>query len=93
MTGRYKISYTETTKNCIRRLPPLIKPTIKAMIEKLAEDPKAGKQLRAELAGYWSCRFQRWRIIYILNEKARSMEVQLVEKRVSVYETLKSVAH
>lgn len=93
MIRRYKITYTETARNCIKHLPPIIKQAIKVMIERLSEDPYIGKQLRAELAGYWTCRFQRWRIIYILDEKSRSIEVQLIEKRVSVYETLKTLSH
>lgn len=93
MNPRYKITYTATAKDCIRHLPPLIKQAIKAMIEKLAENPSLGKQLRAELAGYWSCRFQRWRIIYIPDERSHLIQIQLIEKRVSVYETLKSAAH
>jgi mRNA interferase RelE/StbE len=91
--SRYKITYTETARNCIRHLPPLIKQAIKTIIEKLSEDPYVGKPLRAELAGYWSCRFQRWRIIYILEKKSHLIEIQLIEKRVSVYETLKNISH
>lgn len=90
---RYRITYTETAKDCIRHLPPLIKPVIKLLIEKLAEDPQEGKPLREELSGYWSRRFQRWRVIYIINKKSRAIEIQLIEKRVSVYETLKDISH
>lgn len=90
---RYRITYTETAKNRIRHLPPLIKPSIKALIEKLAENPQMGKPLRYELAGYWSCRFQRWRLIYMIGERARAIEIHLIEKRVSVYESMKDLAH
>lgn len=90
---RYRITYTERARTSVRHLPPLVKFAIKALIEKLAEDPYIGKPLKAELAGYWSHRFQRWRVIYIIEEEKQTIEIQLVEKRESVYEILKELSH
>lgn len=89
--SRHRISYTETARNSIRHLPPSVKPMIRAMIENLAAYPYTGKQLQHELVGYWSCRFQRWRVIYTIEEDERRIIVHLVEKRISVYETLKGL--
>lgn len=93
MTPRYRIAYTGVARQSVRHLPPIVKPAIKAMIERLAEQPQLGKTLREELAGYWSLRFQRWRVIYVIQEEERTVEIHLVEKRTSVYETLKSLSH
>lgn len=90
---RYSIAYTERARTSIRHLPPLVKPAIKRLIEKLAEDPFAGKPLKAELTGFWSYRHQRWRVLYIVQKERRAIEILLVEKRESVYEILKELSH
>lgn len=89
---KYRLAYTETARDGIRHLPPIVKRAIKALVEKLSEDPYAGKALKEELSGYWSCRFQSWRVIYIIDVEGQKLEIQLIEKRVSVYETLKEIA-
>lgn len=88
----YHVLYTERAWECIRHLPPLVKPAIRLLIEHLAEEPTNGKPLRAELAGYWSARFQRWRVIYMVEEDTRRLVIHLIERRKSVYESLKSLA-
>ncbi|MBI4367099.1 MAG: type II toxin-antitoxin system RelE/ParE family toxin [Deltaproteobacteria bacterium] len=70
-----------------------MKSPIKLLIEKLADNPLLGKPLRSELAGYYSARFQRWRIIYVIDKPRHAVVIHLIEHRVSVYETLKTLSH
>lgn len=89
---KYHLTYTETARDSIRHLPPMTKRAIKTLVEGLSDAPYAGKALKEELSGYWSCRFQSWRVIYIIDNEEQKLEIQLIEKRVSVYETLKELA-
>lgn len=82
--------FTPTGSDSFRRLPPLVKAAVKSLIESLATDPQQGKPLREEFCGYYSARYQRWRIIYSLHDRQR-LVIHLIERRVSVYETLKTL--
>lgn len=86
-----RVVYTTTAQESIRHLPPLAKPAIKLLIEQLRASPELGKPLHSELAGYRSARFQRWRVIYTLDRSAKQLVVHLVERRVSVYDTLRKL--
>ena len=48
----------------IRAMHPALKRRIRAALDTLWEHPSAGKPLRRELAGWWSFRVGRVRIIY-----------------------------
>jgi len=48
----------------IRRLPPALKPKIRAALDAIVSNPHLGKPLRAELTSLWSLRVGRVRIIY-----------------------------
>ena len=87
----HAIFYTDVAVSSIRHLPPLTKPMIKKLIEKLADNPWKGKPLRAELQGYYSARFQRWRVIYTISNEPISIIIHLIEKRVSVYDSLRNL--
>ncbi len=88
--ARRRILYTAQAVTSLRHLPPLAKPAIKKLIEQLAEAPQSGKPLRHELAGFFSARHQRWRVIYRLDDARRAVVVYLIEHRQTVYETLRT---
>jgi mRNA-degrading endonuclease RelE of RelBE toxin-antitoxin system len=52
----------------------------------LREEPFKGKRLERELSGYRSLRAQRFRIIYMLNEAEKIIEIHYVGHRKDVYE-------
>jgi mRNA interferase RelE/StbE len=48
----------------IRGLHPQIKRKVRAALEQVLVDPRSGKRLRDELAGLWSFRVGKFRLIY-----------------------------
>ena len=87
-TRKYRLLYSETSKNLIRKLHPQLKPIIKSKIEKIKEDPHLGKSLENELAGYLSLRVKRYRIIYQIDDINKIIQVHYVGHRKDVYELL-----
>ena len=85
----YRILYSETSRNQIKRLHPQIKAVVKSKIKKLQENPFTGKWLEKELSGYLSIRTKRFRIIYKIREERRIVEIHHVGHRKDIYELFK----
>ena len=82
----YRLIYSETSRNQIKKLHPALKPIIRSRLDQLSEDPYTGKRLERELSGYRSVRARRFRIIYKLNEPAQIIEIHYVGHRKDIYE-------
>ena len=82
----YHILYSETSRKQIKRLHPQIKAAVKLNIERLQENPFAGKWLEKELSGYMSIRTKRFRIIYKISDDNRIVEIHYVGHRKDIYE-------
>ena len=84
----YRIIYSRTSRNEIKRLHPVIKPVIKSRIQELSDNPYLGKALERELSGYYSYRAKRFRIIYQINEQNKNLEIHHIGHRRDIYEIL-----
>lgn len=80
--SRLKVS--AEVRNVIRRLHPELQRKIRAALADILDDPTCGKGLKEELAGYWSLRVGRTRIIYRL--AGSSVEIAAVGPREMIYE-------
>ncbi len=70
----------------IERLPEKYATAIVEMLPALAANPKRlGKPLRFELEGRWAARRGPYRIIYALDERARTVKVLAVAHRADAY--------
>ena len=87
-TQKYRLVYSETSKNLIRKLHPQLKPIVKSKIEKIKEYPYLGKYLENELSGYLSLRAKRYRIIYKIDDNKNTIQIHYVGHRKDVYELL-----
>ena len=87
-TQKYRLVYSETSKNLIRKLHPQLKPIVKSKIERIKEDPYSGKYLENELSGYLSLRAKRYRIIYKIDDNKNTIQIHYVGHRKDVYELL-----
>lgn len=87
MSG-YRLPYSETAKNQIKKLHPALKTVIRSRLDKLKKEPFIGKRLERELSGYRSLRAKRFRIIYKLSENKKNIEIHYVGHRKDVYELL-----
>ena len=85
----WRLVYSETSRNQVRSLYPSIKPVVKSRLENLQEDPYLGKPLERELAGYYSYRAKRFRIIYRIDDPSQTVQIHYVGHRKDVYELLK----
>jgi mRNA-degrading endonuclease RelE of RelBE toxin-antitoxin system len=87
MVERFKLIYSENSLNQIKKLHPHLKPIIKAKIEYISANPSVGKLLEKELSGYLSFRAKRYRIIYKVDEDAKTIEIHYIGHRRDIYET------
>lgn len=85
----YHILYSQTSREQIRSLHPLVKSLAKTSIQKLKENPFLGKALEKELSGYHSIKAKRFRIIYKIDHKNYIIQIYYVGHRKDVYELFK----
>ncbi len=69
----------------IRRLHPNIKRKLRVCIEELTANPRVGKPLKDELAGMWSFRIGKFRLIYRIAGN-RIIELVAFGPRERIYE-------
>jgi mRNA interferase RelE/StbE len=84
--AEYRLLYSVTSRNHIRKLYPEIKTVIRSRLDGIQKKPPVGKQLERELSGYRSLRAKRFRIIYKLDEDTRTIEIHYVGHRRDIYE-------
>ena len=81
----YRLRIPDEVARLIRGLHPLLKRKLKASLQTILPDPSFGKALKEELAGLWSFRVSRFRIIYRIRG-ARQIEIIAVGPRERIYE-------
>ena len=84
--AEYRLMYSETSRNQIRKLHPEIKTVIRSRLDSIQKKLLVGKKLERELSGYRSLRAKRFRIIYKLDEDTRTIEFYYVGHRRDIYE-------
>ena len=72
----------------IRSLHPDLKRSIKSAVRAMASDPECGDPLPRELDGLWKFRVRRFRIVYAINRKTRTIRLIAVGHRRHIYEEL-----
>lgn len=68
----------------ISRLAPVMKKKVRAGLEAVIENPHEGKPLREELAGLWTLRVGRFRIIYRVQDSF--LEIVAIGPRELIYQ-------
>ena len=84
----YQVKITPFANRTAKKYSPQIKKAAKAALKKLARDPFLGKELQAELSGFWSYKFLRHRIVYKADAAKRVIVVWAIGHRRDIYETL-----
>lgn len=72
----------------IRSSHPDLKRSIKSAVRAIASDPECGEPLLRELDGLWKYRVRRFRIVYAIDRKARTIRLMAVGHRQFIYEEL-----
>ena len=81
------------TETFLRSLPPETKRYIRASFEEIRKDPWIGKPLRDELAGLYSFRVRRFRIVYKIERQVITVVVVGIGPRKTIYEELIAEIH
>ena len=87
MVEKFKLIYSETSLNQIKKLHLHLKSIVKTKIEYISANPSMGKLLEKELSGYLSYRAKRYRIIYKVEEDTKTIEIHYIGHRRDIYET------
>ena len=83
---RYTVRFTRTVAERITKLHPEIKKQLKLAVKKISATPYSGKELQEELSGFSSYRFNRYRIIYQIDDIDESITIFMFGHRRDVYE-------
>jgi len=84
----YQVKLTNTVSKVVSNFHPDLKKLIKSAFKEIVRNPYLGKELQEELAGYLSYRFKRYRVVYTVDEKTKTVIIYLVWHRKNVYELL-----
>ena len=83
--------YLPEARNAVKKLPPAIKPSVKHGIERFINHPFDGKELFDELSSFRSIAIGKYRIIYMIIEKQRLIEIYFIGHRRDVYTNFKEL--
>lgn len=78
LTRNFTKEFDKLTKN--------VKERILEALEKIAETPYTGTKLRGKLEGLWRWRIGKFRIIYLIDEKEKTVVFLDVGLRKAIYE-------
>jgi len=82
-----QVKVTSHANEAAKKLNPEIRKAAKAALKELALNPLIGKELQAELSGFWTLKFLRYRIIYKTDLEQKIIVVWAIGNRRDIYET------
>ncbi len=88
---RWRLVVAPEAQNVIRTLSPQTKKYVREALGELIKDPFCGKPLRDELAGLYSFRVRRFRVVYKVDRKIITVIVVAIGRRESIYDELMGV--
>lgn len=80
-----KVEYSHTARKQIKKLLKSKRVKVLGIIEKLKNDPYAGKKLKGEFKGLRSLKVWPYRIIYRYLPQERLLFINVIEHRQKVY--------
>ena len=81
----YKLRIPYEVAGLIQSLHPHLKLKIRSSLQAILSDPRAGKALKEELAGLWSFRVRRFRIVYRI-KGGRKIDIVAIGPRETIYQ-------
>ena len=83
----WRLLVAPAAERTLARLPERVAAAIvEFMIGPLLEEPRrVGKPLQRELEGYWSARRGAYRLVYRIDDEARTLRVVRIDHRADVY--------
>ncbi|NQT67592.1 MAG: type II toxin-antitoxin system RelE/ParE family toxin [Actinobacteria bacterium] len=80
-----KVNYSKTSLKQLKKLPRTKQIEILKKIEKLKNNPDAGKKLKGPLKNFRSLKTWPYRIIYQYSENTNKIFINVIQHRQSVY--------
>ena len=80
-----QIEYSNTSRKQLKKLPKNKKIKVLIMIQKLKNNPHAGKKLKGEFKGLRSLKVWPYRIIYRYLSKDKLIYINVIQHRQRVY--------
>ena len=80
-----RIEYSETARKQLKKLPKNQKIKVLKKIEKLKNDPYAGKKLKGEFEGLRSLKVWPYRIIYRYLSQEKLLFINVIQHRQRAY--------
>jgi len=80
-----KVSYSKTSLKQLKKLTRTKQIEILKKIEKLKNDPDAGKKLKGPLKNLRSLKTWPYRIIYQYSENDKTIFINIIQRRQSAY--------
>ncbi len=84
----YQVKITAFANEIGQKFSPKIKKATKSALKELSQNTDLGKELQAELSGFSSYRFMRYRIVYKVDTKDKSVIVWAIGHRRDIYENI-----
>jgi mRNA interferase RelE/StbE len=81
----YTLRVPPPLANLISSLHPRLKRKLRGALQTIAADPRSGKALKDELAGLWTFRVGRFRVIYRIGAN-RCIDLVAFGPRTRIYE-------
>lgn len=85
---KWRLTITPKVQTALRTFAPETKRYIRESFDEIRKDPFSGKLLRDELAGFYSFRAKRFRVVYQIGGHTVTVIVIAVGPREIVYEEL-----
>jgi len=82
----YKSVFTRGFTKEFSKLPKNTKEQILKALEKTVANPYAGTKLRGKLEGLWRCRAGKYRVIYTIDKKEKTIVFLDAGLRKSIYD-------
>ena len=82
----YRLVIAALVAERILHLPPDLKRGIREAMREIGRDPGCGEALERELQDYHKYRVRRFRIVYRVDRRAKTIAIMAVGHRRSVYE-------
>lgn len=84
----YRVIVPPPVEKILSTFHPLLKRRIRAALDALKADPFQGKALGEELAGFFSYRVSRHRVVYRIVGNSGEVRVVAIGPRKSIYQSL-----
>lgn len=81
----YRLKITARARRDLKRIRQIYEREVNQALEDIKEDPYIGKPLKEDLLNYLSYRIGIHRIVYIIHEKDKLVEIITTGHRSSVY--------